>query len=576
MAILIQASHVAYAHGGNQIFTDVTFELKDGDRVAVVGANGTGKSTLFRLLARELRPQRGDVIHQRGLTLGYLAQHSTLDPTRTPYDLVGSVSSDPETLDRELARLEAQLAEPLTDDEMAAVLEAYNQTLARLDESADHDPGTVIGELLTGLRLSERLWRQPVGQLSGGEKKLVAIARFLCQQPAVLLLDEPDNHLDVDARAWLEQYLSAYPGVVGLITHDRYTIDRVANEIVELEDGAVQTYPGNYSAFRRQKRERLERQAQLRELEEREFKKLKYSAEQLTQWARQNPKFATRAENQRRKLAAERERLDATPVPILNRRTIDVEFTAERGGSMVLHGDDVSKVYDTHTVFEPFDLVIRHGERIGLIGPNGAGKTTLFRLIQEKEPPTSGVLRIGSAIEVGYFAQEQETLDGSRSPIDLVRRIKPLNEQQALGFLIGFLFDRDDALRPAGELSGGERSRLQIALLILSGANFLLLDEPTNNLDIDSVEALEDALIEFGGTILAISHDRYFLDRVCGRTLALDAGVVRDYPGPYSYVVENGDAGTPLTRRLSQPVATRPAPTSKRKSARAAANTESG
>jgi len=550
----------------------VTFELKDGDRVALVGANGSGKSTLFRLLARELRPQQGEIVHQRGLTLGYLAQHSTLDPSLTPYELVGSVSSDPETLDRELAQLEAQLAEPLTDDEMAEVLEDYNVTLARLDEGADRDPGTIIAELLTGLRLSERLWRQPVGQLSGGEKKLVAIARFLCQQPSVLLLDEPDNHLDVDAKAWLEQYLSTYPGVVGLITHDRYMIDRVANEIVELEDGAVQEYPGNYSAFRRQKRERLERQAQMRELQEREYKKLKYSAEQLTQWARQNPKFATRAENQRRKMAEERDRLDRTPVPILHRRAIDVEFAAERGGSMVLHGDDVSKIYDTHTVFEPFDLVIQHGERIGLIGPNGAGKTTLFRLIQQQESLTSGVLRLGSSISVGYFAQEQESLDPTRSPIDLVRRIKPLNEQQALGFLIGFLFDRDDAMRPAGELSGGEQSRLQIALLILSGANFLLLDEPTNNLDIDSVEALEEALIDFGGTILAISHDRYFLDRVCTRTLALDQGLVHDYPGPYSYVQENREKGTPLTRRLAQPVVAKAESSSKRKTDRIRGN----
>ena len=204
--------------------------------------------------------------------------------------------------------------------------------------------------------------------------------------------------------------------------------------------------------------------------------------------------------------------------------------------------------------------MIRHGERIGLIGPNGAGKTTLLRLIRETESPTSGTLHIGSASEGGYFAQEQESIDGARSPIELVRRIKPLNEQQALGFLVGFLFDRDDALRPAAELSGGERSRLQIALLILSGANFLLLDEPTNNLDIDSVEALEDALIDFGGTILAISHDRYFLDRVCTRTLALADGLVHDYPGTYSYVRENREKGTPLTRRLAQPVMATSAP----------------
>jgi ATP-binding cassette subfamily F protein 3 len=218
----------------------------------------------------------------------------------------------------------------------------------------------------------------------------------------------------------------------------------------------------------------------------------------------------------------------------------------------VLHADDLSKAYDTHVVMEPFDLTIRHGERVSLTGPNGAGKTTLFRMVQGVEPPTSGSLRLGSSIRVGYFSQEQESLDRTKSPIDLVRQIKALNEQQALGFLVGFLFDRDDVMRPSSELSGGEMSRLQIALLILSGANFLLLDEPTNNLDIDSVEALEDALIEFGGTILVISHDRYFLDRVCTRTLALDGGVLLDYPAGYSWVQEHPDLGTPLTRALRE------------------------
>jgi ATP-binding cassette subfamily F protein 3 len=553
MAILIQASHVGFAHGGNQIFEDITFELKDGDRIAVVGANGTGKSTLFRLLTREIAPQRGEVVAQRGTSIGYLAQHPALDPAATPWEIAGAASQDRETLERNLAHLEAQLADPLDDDEMADVLDAFNHLLARLDEASDQDAGDIIAGLLQGLRLPERLWRQPARQLSGGEKKLVAIATFLAQEPDVLLLDEPDNHLDMEARAWLERYLQTYRGVVGLITHDRYMIDRVARTIVELEDGRLTTYPGNYSEYRRTKRERLERQAQLRELEEREYRKLKASAEQLTQWARQNPKFASRAENQRRKMAEERARLDSIPVPVLNRRTIEVEFAAERGGTMVLHADDLAKAYETHTVFEPFDLTISHGERIGLSGPNGAGKTTLFRLIQGIEPPGSGTLRTGASIKVGYFSQENETLDLGRSAIDLVRHEKPLNEQQALGYLTGFLFDRDEAMQPAGNLSGGQRSRLQIALLILSGANFLLLDEPTNNLDFDSVEALETALLEFGGTILAISHDRYFLDRVCTRTLALDAGIVLDYPASWSWMQEHPELGVPLTRSLREP-----------------------
>ncbi|HYJ13688.1 MAG TPA: ABC-F family ATP-binding cassette domain-containing protein [Thermomicrobiales bacterium] len=549
MALLMQASHVGYAHGGNQIFTDVTFELKTGDRIALVGANGTGKSTLFRLLARELLPQTGDVVHQRGITIGYLAQHDTLDGLLSPWQLVGDVAADAESLDRELAQLETMLGEPLGDDEMADVLDRYNRLLEQLDASDTGDPGDLIGQVLDGLGIAERLWHQPVGQMSGGERKLVALACLLAQQPDVLLLDEPDNHLDVRARAWLETFLAAYPGVVGLITHDRYMIDRVANEIVELEDGKVQTYPGNYSAYVETKRDRLLRQAQLRELEEREYKKLKVSAEQLTQWARQNPKFASRAENQRRKLVEERARLDAIPVPVLNRRTIEVEFAAERGGTQVLTADGIGKAYGDHVVLAPFDLSIHHGERVALVGPNGSGKTTLFRLIQGLESPDEGTLRLGASIRIGYSAQLLETIDRRKTPMDLVRAVKPLNEQQALGFLISFLFDRDDTLRPTGELSGGELARLQIALLILSGANFLLLDEPTNNLDINSVEILEEALLEFGGTILAISHDRYFLDKVCGRTITLSDGNLRDYPGGYTWTEEHAELGSVLTRQ---------------------------
>jgi ATP-binding cassette subfamily F protein 3 len=549
MALLIQASHVAYAYGGNQIFTDVTFELKTGDRIALVGANGTGKSTLFRLLARELVPQGGDVVRQRGITIGYLAQHDTLDGSLSPWQLVGDVAADAESLERELARLEALLGEPLGDDEMADVIDQYNRLLEQLDASDARDPGDLIRQLLGGLGIVERLWHQPVGQMSGGERKLVALARFLAQQPDVLLLDEPDNHLDVRARAWLESFLGTYPGVVGLITHDRYMIDRVANQIVELEDGKVQTYPGNYSTFVQTKRDRLIRQAQLRELEEREYKKLKASAEQLTQWARQNPKFASRAENQRRKLEEERARLDAIPMPVLNRRAIEVEFAAERGGTQVFTADGVGKAYGDHVVLAPFDLSIHHAERVALVGPNGSGKTTLFRLIQGFELPDEGTVRLGASIRIGYFSQLLETIDRRKTPMDLVRAVKPLNEQQALGFLISFLFDRDDTLRPTGELSGGELARLQIALLILSGANFLLLDEPTNNLDINSVEILEEALLEFGGTILAISHDRYFLDKVCGRTITLSDGILRDYPGSYSWSQGHVALGSVLTRQ---------------------------
>lgn len=548
MTLLIQASHLAFAHGGNDVFTDLTFEIREGDRIAVVGENGSGKSTLFRLLSKSLDPVKGNVIHRRGLRTGYLEQEVTRRAATTPRDIVRGTANHPDAIEQTLAELEARLAQPLDDVEMADVLDAYNHALSRLESNSGEAPEALSEVLLAGLGLPEMLWDQPVSQLSGGENKMVAIAALLASEPDVLLLDEPDNHLDTRAKMWLEHYLERYQGAVGLITHDRYMIDRVANAIFEIEDTRIAAYPGNYSAFKEQKQRRLERESELRELREREFRKLKASAEQLTQWARQNPKFASRAENQRRKMAEERARLDAAAPPVLSRRGIALEFNAERGSTIVLEADNVGKAYGENVVFEPFDLLVRHGERVGLVGPNGAGKTTLFRMVQGHEEPDSGRVRTGTSLKIGYFSQENETLDLTRTPLDLVRRAKPLNEQQALSVLVEFLFDRDDAMRPVSALSGGERSRLQLVALILEGANFLLLDEPTNNLDIASVEVLEEALLGFGGSLIAISHDRYFLDRVCTRIVEVNRGVVRDFPGSFRDYQDHPETGTVLTR----------------------------
>ncbi|HVL25589.1 MAG TPA: ABC-F family ATP-binding cassette domain-containing protein [Thermomicrobiales bacterium] len=569
MSLLIQAANVRYAHGGNQIFEDTSFVLREGDRVALIGENGSGKSTLFRLLARDLTPQGGAVTHRRGLTVGYLRQQSALDPALTVREVVARAAGDPAALEAQLHELEHQLGQPLDDDTMADVVDRYSAVLERLDTVQNTDHEAELAEVLGGLRFPAYRWDQRVGELSGGERKLVDVAQFLLTQPDVLLLDEPDNHFDVEARAWLEHWLTtAYTGAVGLISHDRYMIDRVANAIVELEDGRIREYPGNYTTYLELKRSRLEREADLRELQEREFKKLKASAEQLTQWARQNPKFASRAENQRRKMADERARLDAEPVPILNRRQIKVEFDTGRGSTDVLMADGVAKAYGERTVYRPFDLLLRHGERAGLVGPNGAGKTTLVRMILGEEPPTKGTLRLGPSVTAGYYAQEHETLDLAATPLEMVRKVKALNEQQALSFLIGLLFDRDDAMNRIGALSGGERARLQVGLLILSGANLLILDEPTNNLDMASVEALEDALLDFPGAILTISHDRYFLDKLCTRIIEVNDGVVRDFPGGYSFYSANPDKGTPLTRGMQRVPA--PEPAKKRGKAKAA------
>jgi ATP-binding cassette subfamily F protein 3 len=548
MTLLIQAASIRHAHGGNQIFEDVSFEVREGDRVALIGANGAGKSTLFRIMAKQIEPDAGTVTYRRGLTVGYLSQESSIAPNATMREAVSLAAGDPAALEARLRDLEARMAEALDDDALTTVMDDYAATLSRLEAGPGFAYEAKGAEVLAGLRIPEERWDTPVGSLSGGESKLVGLAQLLVSEPEVLLLDEPDNHLDLAAKSWLEGYVRAHKGAVAVITHDRYFIDRAVNRIFELEDGCIESYPANYTAFVELKRQRLERAAQLRELQEREFKKLKASAEQLTQWARQNPKFAPRAENQRRKLEEERDRLDKAPPPVLRRRRIEVDFDADRGSTLVLEARGLAKSFGAREIFKPFDLTIRHGEVVGLVGANGAGKTTLFRMIRGEEPATAGSLRIGPSVVVGYYAQQQETLDPTLTPLELVRKLKPYTEQQAISFLNTLLFDRTDALNRIANLSGGEKARLQIGSLILGGANFLLLDEPTNNLDIASTEVLEAALLDFPGAILTISHDRYFLDKLCTRTVEIRDGVVRDYAGGFGFYEANAEKGAVLTK----------------------------
>ena len=551
MTLLIQAANVAYAYGGNDVLHGATFEIRQGDRLALIGGNGSGKSTLFRLMAGQLKPQRGALTVARGARVGLLTQEPDFDPAQTVREVVALAAGDPAALEARARELERLMGEAADDDELAAIMDDYALVLQRLDGGAGESARAA--RTLAALGFPEGRAEQPVGQLSGGEKKLVGLARLLLEEPDVLLLDEPDNHLDFAGKAWLEEYIRGQRGAVAIISHDRYVIDRTANRIFELENGRVEGYPGNYATYQREKRARLERSAQLRELQERELRKLKASAEQLTQWARQNPKFAPRAENMRRKLAEERERLERTPAPALERRQIDVAFNAERGSTLVLEAKGLTKQFGERVVFAPFDFEIHHGEAVGLVGANGSGKTTLFRIVRGEERPSGGALRLGPSVVVGYYAQEQETLDPAATALETVRRLKPMSEQEAIGFLHRYLFTRDEMLGRIGGLSGGQRARLQIAALILQGANFLLLDEPTNNLDIPSVERLEAALLAFlaegRGSILAISHDRAFLDTICGRIVELDEGIVRDYPGGFTWYDAHRGQGRELTIR---------------------------
>lgn len=561
--LLIQAANISYAHGGNELFRDLSFTIKTGDRLALIGENGTGKSTLFRLLTRDLHPQGGGITHANGISIGYLRQESDLPAHQTVREVLSAAVGDVEAIELELLEIGERFADEMTDDEMSALLDRQAALLDRLDSLQGVDVTEQLQAVLGDVRIPDHRWDQPIGTLSGGERKLVDVARFLVHQPDVLLLDEPDNHFDVEARAWLEDWLNnRFTGAVCMISHDRYMIDTVANSIIELEDGRVRRYPGNYSAFVAEKRARIERELNLRELAEREYLKIKEASEDLTQWARQNPKFATRAEQMRNRVVAERARLDAEPWPQLQRREISISFETERGSTNVVTGSGVSIRFGDRLVLKPFDVLVRHGERVGIIGPNGAGKTSLLKCLTGELSPSTGTLGIGASIRMAWYDQLHDSLDPTAQPIELVRKAKALNEQQALGALVAMGFDRHDALNQVRSLSGGEQARLQIALMMLTGANLLVLDEPTNNLDLGSVEQLEEALLDYEGTIITISHDRYFMDKVCNRILSIDDGVVREYPGGYTYAVSNPEKGTPLTLGLRHPAA---APPSKKK-----------
>jgi ATP-binding cassette subfamily F protein 3 len=442
-------------------------------------------------------------------------------------------------LEKELRKIEALLGTPsVYEDEKALTrtLDLHAQTLEEYDSFGGDSYPERVRNLLQGLGLPEADFDKPIGVLSGGQKKLIGLARLLLARPNVLLLDEPDNHLDLPGKAYLEKLIIDYPGAVVLVSHDRYILDAVVTHITEIEDGRLTTFPGSYTEYILDKQERLARAEELFQVQQRSIARMEMALKRYLQWVQVSDKFASRVHAMEKRL----ERVNRLDRPVLERRKMGLELNGWRGSNQVLELVDVHKSY-SRPVLGGVNLLIRHGERVGFIGPNGAGKSVLLRLILGTEIPDAGEIKIGPSIKVGYYAQEHETLDPGSTLIDTVRRAGKMSESNAVAFLLRYLFTYQQASEKICTLSGGERSRLQLALLVLSGANFLLLDEPTNNLDIASAEVLENALGDFVGTVLVISHDRYFLDRTVDRILAIEAGKLKEYIGGYSdYAVRVG------------------------------------
>ncbi len=544
--IAVNLDRVTVTYILEPVFENLSWEVHDDRVVGFVGPNGCGKSTLLRLIAGGLTSDTGFVVRRKGLTIGYLHQEPQLGAGRTVWQEALTASVELAQVEAELAAVEGQLAKPAVygdENALTRALERQARLLEEYEWLGGHGYEGRVRSTLFGLGFSEDDMDLPVEALSGGQKKLVGLAKLLVTRPDLLLLDEPDNHLDLNGKAFLERFIRSYKGAVIIVSHDRYLLDLVVDEIVELEDGRLTHYPGNYSEYAFEKQMRLLRQQQLYQAQQKEINRLEQAAKRLLTWGKvyDNEKFSRRGQNILKRL----EKIERVERPVLERKQMGLELNGWRGSNKMLEIIDLDKAFpvpadgsgssaDEVIILAGLDLLVWHGERVGMVGPNGAGKSLLFRLILGQEPPTGGQIRIGPSVKIGYYAQEHETLNYEWTLIDTVRQVAKLSESDAVRILGRFLFSYEQARGTVANLSGGERSRLQMALLMLSDANLLLLDEPTNNLDIPSAEVLEDALSEFEGSMLIISHDRYFLDRVADRIVELDEGALTKYLGGYS------------------------------------------
>jgi ATP-binding cassette, subfamily F, member 3 len=523
MALLV-AHNLAKYYGADDIFSELSMQLHAGERVALVGPNGCGKSTLLDILAGKLEPEAGSVTTMRDVRMGYLPQDPDFSSAATLWEAMEAVFAELESQQAELRRLEARMATP-DEEERAQAMARYGRELEAFERAGGFTYQARIGQVLSGLGFQEFELHQPVSHLSGGEKTRALLARLLLEEPEVLLLDEPTNHLDLEGIEWLEDQLRVWRGAMIVVAHDRTFLDAIATRVLELNWGTVDSYPGNYSAYAAQRQERRARQAaeyeaQQRHIEEAEDYIRRYMAGQRSAQARGRLKRLERLERLER--PAEAQQIH-----------VDLQSTL-RSGDLVLGLHDLSVGYEPKKpLLEVDEAEIRRGQRVALLGSNGSGKTTLLRTILHRLGPLSGRVRVGSGVRIGYFAQIQDQLVPGRSLLDTLLDAGMDSVAETRGFLARYGFRGDDVFKNVEVLSGGERARVAIAILSLAKANFLLLDEPTNHLDITSQEILQDVLLNFDGTILMVSHDRYLVREVATVVWAIAEGKLHVFQDGY-------------------------------------------
>ncbi|MFG6379952.1 MAG: ABC-F family ATP-binding cassette domain-containing protein [Lachnospiraceae bacterium] len=531
--MILSCNNIEKSFDGNTILSKCSFIANEHEKIAVVGINGAGKSTLLKIIMKELPADSGDVIIAKDTSIGYLAQHQDVSSENSIYEELLTVKKEILDMERKMRSLELQM-KTLAGEELESTLKTYTNLTHQFELQNGYACKSEVTGVLKGLGFTEEEFGKSISTLSGGQKTRVSLGKLLLSRPDIILLDEPTNHLDIGSITWLENYLSNYNGTVIIVAHDRYFLDKVVSKIVEIDKGKVTVFSGNYTDYANKK-------AMLRDAELKQYinqqREIKHQEEVITKLRSFNREKSIRRAESRQKMLDKIEVLDKPDGPDKTMR-----FCLEPkvlSGNDVLTVEGLSKAFGSRMLFENLDFQIKRGEKVAIIGNNGTGKTTILKIINCLIPPDSGEIFLGSKVNIGYYDQEHHVLDMEKTIFDEISDAYPnLTNTEIRNVLAAFLFTGEDVFKLIGDLSGGERGRVSLAKLMLSEANFIILDEPTNHLDIQSKEILEDALNDYTGTVLYVSHDRYFINRTATRILDLEGQMLTSYLGDYDYYLE--------------------------------------
>jgi len=534
--IVLSCSNISKAYGINSILENISFTIENGDKIGLIGLNGSGKTTLFNILAKEISSDSGNIYIQKDLKIGYLKQHTNIESELTVFEECLQVFKPLIEMEKDIRQLEikiSKISENGSSQKLDSLLQEYSILLEEFNNQNGYGYKSEIKGVLKGLGFTEEEMDRSSNILSGGQKSRLSLAKLLLEKPDLLLLDEPTNHLDIEAINWLESFLKEYNKAVLVISHDRYFLNNVVSKIFHLENKNIKIYNTNYSKYMEQRKKDLEVLKKQYEDQQREVKR---QEEIIQRFSNYGGKRYIKQAQARQKLLDKMKLMDKP----MDDKKVKIKFEPKiKSGRDVLKVEELGKSFGDYQLFEDINFNIYRGEKVGLIGPNGIGKTTLFKTILNEIPYEEGNINIGHHVHIGYFDQEQTDLNLDNTIIDEIWDHNPkLNHYEIRTILSRFLFIGDDIFKEIKELSGGERGRLQLLKMMLSDSNFLLMDEPTNHLDIDSKEVLEDALIDYEGTIFVISHDRYFLNRVTNKILEMTEEGIVEYLGNYDYYLE--------------------------------------